>query len=367
MLFVFQTFGLGGSERQACLLADHLVQHHGSTVEVLASDEAGPARNLLQSSGIHTDVITLRRPHPSIGSWWRLQQVKARLRARRPDLLLPVTSTPNVACGLAWRAVGARACIWRQGDAGLALSGRRLERRAARACSLVVANSDEGASFVRETLGVPAARVRRIRNAVVVPDIAADPAPWRERLGADAQVVTMLASLERPKDHWTLLDAWRRVILRSARPPLLVLAGRPGSTAAEIEARIDELRIRDRVRVVGAVDDVGGLLGATDLCVHASHREGVPNAVLEAMAHGRPVVATDLPGTREALGEDGSDDLVPVGDADALAGRILLYLASAEARRVQGEQNRERVRAGYDATRVLDATSLLLATTLAGA
>jgi glycosyltransferase involved in cell wall biosynthesis len=213
-------------------------------------------------------------------------------------------------------------------------------------------------------LGVPSARVHRIRNAVEVPEETPDPGPWRRRLGIapDVPVVTMLANLERPKDHETLVRAWLRVRDASPTPPLLVLAGRRGATASKVARLVGDLGLEEAVRLTGTVDDVDGLFAATDLAVHAAHVEGVPNAVLEAMARARAVVATDLPGTREALGDD--EDLVPAGDADALAARILHHLASPEARAARGERNRGYVLDHFERTRSLAKTTALLASAL---
>ncbi|OPZ04347.1 MAG: putative glycosyltransferase EpsD [candidate division BRC1 bacterium ADurb.BinA364] len=85
-----------------------------------------------------------------------------------------------------------------------------------------------------------------------------------------------------------------------------------------------------------------GLLGASDLGVLCSKSEGLPNAILEYMANGLPVVASDLPGNREALGDDPLQILPASGDADSLAERMLSFLQSPRLSRDVGERNRLR-------------------------
>ena len=72
----------------------------------------------------------------------------------------------------------------------------------------------------------------------------------------------------------------------------------------QVEALIQELKIVSSVRLVGEVPDLANLLGALDLGVFSSRFEGCPNGVLECMAAGLPVVATDIPGIIEAVGSD---------------------------------------------------------------
>jgi glycosyltransferase involved in cell wall biosynthesis len=127
----------------------------------------------------------------------------------------------------------------------------------------------------------------------------------------------------------------------------LVLAGLRGETYAELTALGDRLGIAGSLRFPGQVDDVAGLLTAADIGVFCSRSEGSPNGLLECMATGLPVVATDIPGVREALGEGAVDVLSSPGDAPAMAAN-LLSLARSPATRVRlGEGNQQRVHTCY--------------------
>ena len=104
-----------------------------------------------------------------------------------------------------------------------------------------------------------------------------------------------------------------------------MLAGRPEGRRELLEVLARDLGLGERVRFVGDVDDVAGLLGASDVGVLSSTPlEGCPNAVIESMAAGLPVVGTDIPGVREALGDEGRPFLVAAEDPGAGA------LASAD-------------------------------------
>jgi glycosyltransferase involved in cell wall biosynthesis len=101
-----------------------------------------------------------------------------------------------------------------------------------------------------------------------------------------------------------------------------------GPLHAELAALAATLGIAERVTWHGWVEDVGGRYRAADLYVSASRKEGFPNALLEALAHGLPCVATDCPsGPAEILDRGAYGALVPVGDDAAMAEAILAALA----------------------------------------
>ena len=121
---------------------------------------------------------------------------------------------------------------------------------------------------------------------------------------------------------------------------VVIVAGRPGRRTAELEEAIAEGDLHHVVRLLGARDDVAELIVAADVVVVPSRFEGLPGAVLEAMALACPVVATDLPMIREAI-ERIAYELVAVDDAEALADALLRCLGDpAAARRALDARHR---------------------------
>src|SRR5439155_2520583 len=100
------------------------------------------------------------------------------------------------------------------------------------------------------------------------------------------------------------------------------------------------------VRFLGDVEDVAGLLAASDVAVLSSPSESRPHAVLEAAAAGLPIVATDIPGIREALGQHQHAHLAPVGDAERLAENLVQLISQPALRAELGELNRRSVDGG---------------------
>jgi glycosyltransferase involved in cell wall biosynthesis len=167
----------------------------------------------------------------------------------------------------------------------------------------------------------------------------------RVRLGLRSGPLALsVGRLSRQKGQDLLVDAWAEVRSRVGAAELVIVGSGPEEEA---------LRGRgDDVRLVGAQDDVQPWLAAADVVVVPSRWEGLPYVILEAMAVGTPVVATDVTGVREALGETGS--IVPPEDPAALAEAVASALAGADR-----GGGRERVERLYDLRRSAQAMAEL--------
>jgi glycosyltransferase involved in cell wall biosynthesis len=349
LVFVLPSIGLGGAERQAFFLARHLREREGADARFLSlSSRAGLAPRL-EEAGIPYEFFEPRHGYRSrIGQATDVLRFVARLRRMRAQILMPYCMFQNVICGLTRRAGGARVCIWNQRDEGRSRMERWVERIAVRESTAFISNSTHGAEFVVGSLGVPAGRVNVVANGVVMPAAARAVKNYREALGlpANAFVACMVANLHSNKDHATLIAAWRSVVDRigpSGRAAHLILAGSFQDTHEALVAQVEALGLERHVSLLGQIRDVDDLLRSSDLAVFSSYAEGIPNAVLEAMAHGLAVAATDYPGIREAVGGEGAALLAPPRDAAKLA-EVIVHCADHHDFRIDvGERLRRRV------------------------
>lgn len=359
VVFLFGSLDLGGAERQGLIVADFLKRTHGAEVEIWGLNEKpGRLAELCDRYAI---------PWRGIAFHWGVRRgfshffrFVSLMRSERPDVLVSATCVPNLVCALVWRLSGARLCVWNQVDEGLLLGKGVLHRIAVRLPSCFVSNSTGGRDFLVRTYGLSPESIKVIHNGIAVPKPLDDRDVWRQRLGLPADVPTacMVANLSRYKDHETLLRAWAEVSRRHGHGRAeLLLAGRFDGAEAMLQPLCEELGIADRVRFLGKVDDVDGLLAAVDLFVYSSRSEGIPNAILEAMAAGLPVAATDIPGIREAVGPESIRYLAPAGDVAALAERIGCLLTDAELRVWVGERLRQRAENEFSLTRMCRETA----------
>lgn len=359
---VLKWAGFGGAERQALLVARHLREVEGAVVEVQALTSAtARATAMFREAGIPWHGRPGRWRGSAPRTVLRLARAAAFLRRARPDVLLPYCDVPNVVCGLTWHAAGAQTCVWNQRDTLPFHLGERFVRTAIALTPVISSNSEHGADLL-VARGAPRERIRVIANGVSLAPPRMSRAEWRGRLGvgADDVVVTSIAHLYPRKDHETLLAAWSQACASGRidrASTMLVLAGRSEGRRDLLETLARSLEIDDRVRFLGDVGDVAGLLDASDVGVLSSASgEGCPNGALEAMRAALPFVGTDLPGIREALGESAQPFLVPCGDTEALAAVLGRLCADPGLRAREGATNAVRARVAFGEQRMLDQT-----------
>jgi glycosyltransferase involved in cell wall biosynthesis len=365
VVLVVHSADLGGAERQALLLARELVRTRLARVAMCAlGSEAGNA--LLADcrwAGVPLTVLaTAPEPRGKVDVARRLLLLTRALRRLRPDVIVAYTATPNVLCGLVWRLTGARMFVWSQRDPGQGLDDRVAHRAALRLTPRFISNSEHGRDFLLRRFGVPSERVAVIPNGVGLEPPQADRATWRARLGADETdlVATMIGHLALRKDHATLISAWPGVetaLRQRGRRAFLALAGRVDRGHEHLVALAARAGVADRVHFLGSVSDVAGLLGASDMAILSSHAEGLPNGVLEAMAAGLAVVATNLPGVREALGPAAVPWLCAPGDAIGLVRRVVDLAEDPVLARSLGEANRYRAESLFSPRRMVEASA----------
>jgi len=169
----------------------------------------------------------------------------------------------------------------------------------------------------------------------------------------DAVVILMVGRLVAEKGYLELFRAMRQI------DAILWVAGErlPSDHASAIDAALADIGrhpvLSRRIRLLGYRDDVPALMRAADIFTLPSHREGMPRSIIEAMASGLPVVATDIRGAREEVvaGETGA--LVPAGDAQALADALARLAGDPALRVQQGVAGRARALALYDEGKVV--------------
>ena len=185
--------------------------------------------------------------------------------------------------------------------------------------------------------GLPPDRVRFVPNGIDIdrfsPATADERAALRRRLGLpDAgAVILFVGFFSRDKQPRVLFDAWRSLHARGVTDATLVFVGATRSPYFEVdEGQADGMReeavrlgLGERVVFAGTTHDPQDYYRAADVFVLPSRREGLPVALLEAMASGLPCVASRLPGSTDVMIADGENGLlVPVGDTDAFARAI---------------------------------------------
>jgi glycosyltransferase involved in cell wall biosynthesis len=202
-----------------------------------------------------------------------------------------------------------------------------------------VSESEREAGLRAHTCGRE--RTSVIHNGVDV--LGTEPSALDGRL----PTVVSIARLQAPKDPRTLVRALALLPRGSCRATLV--GG--GTERDAVAAEVLHAGLQDDVELLGDRADVAALLASADVFVLASHSEGFPMSILEAMAAGLPVVASDVGGVAEAVVDGETGVLVPPGDAPALAAALERLVGDAARRRAMGAAGRARAEARFDLPR----------------
>ena len=253
-------------------------------------------------------------------------------------------------------------------DRGLYLSKMqlRVQRCICRLADRVLVNADA----VKQWLvgdGFPASRITVIPNGVDLSRFVAteNPVELRRSLGVPehAPLVGVVSRLHRLKGIEDFLDAAALIVAKHPAAHFLVV-GQPSPVdnhayLEELMARAQHLGIGERVIFTGLRSDVPALLSTLSVSVMPSLNEALSNVLLESMAAGAPVVATDVGGTTEALRDGHTGLLIPPSDPAAMAAAIDRLLANPVLARALGQSARQAIADKFSLDRMVAATAVL--------
>lgn len=207
---------------------------------------------------------------------------------------------------------------------------------------------------------VPSERVHVVRNGIdVAPfrDVVVDRVAQRATLGVppDVSLVTTISRLYHPRDFETLLRAFAMARAQSSDIHLLIAGD--GPYRPQVKALISRLGLTRDVTLAGFRRDVPQILAVSEVFVLSSALwEGLPLTILEAMAVGLPVVASDVGGVGEAVVSMETGILVPAKDPKALSGALLRLLSDPQEARTMGHRGRNRVEEFFTLDRMAQET-----------
>jgi glycosyltransferase involved in cell wall biosynthesis len=218
---------------------------------------------------------------------------------------------------------------------------RRLGRLLNRFVTMTVANSEPGRQAVLACERPDPASVVVLENGVDLDRFAAIPT-YRPATAESTgpRRVGMVANLRSVKGVDVFVEA--AALIATRRPDVEFLVAGEGPQRPELERLIVERGLAGRFLLLGSVADIPEFLGRLDVAVLSSRSEGMPNAVLESMAAGRPIVATEVGGIRSLIEPEAHGLLVPPEDPAALAGAIDRLLADPDMARRFATAARER-------------------------
>jgi glycosyltransferase involved in cell wall biosynthesis len=356
---------IGGAQENTVLNCQDLARDHGDEVVLIMGPGLGPEGSLeadARARGIRLEVLTMlrRNIHP-VRDAASYREIARAIRGFRPE----VVHTHSGKAGLfgrlaAWRlnvpaiihTVHGAPFHQYQGRGARAFF-RRCEIIAAARCHAIISVADAMTDRLVAAGVAPREKFTTIYSGMEVESfINAEQHrdAVRRELGyaPDDIVVGKVARLFHLKGHDDLISA--AAIACRQNPHLKFLLVGEGILRPQIEAQIAAAGLTDRFQFTGLVQParIAALLAATDLVVHTSLREGLARVLPQSLLVGRPVVSYDVDGAREVVRNDETGFLVPPGDVEQLAARIVQLSTSPDVRARLAAAGRDFCRTRFD-------------------
>jgi glycosyltransferase involved in cell wall biosynthesis len=352
LMLLIPTLDRSGAEKQFTLLATRLPREEFD-VQAVALTRAGPYASVLRDAGIRLTTLHKRLRVDPLALW----RLKSLLDAEQPDILHSWIFAANaygrlVAGGRPRpKVIVSERCVdsWKSGWQ-LWLDKKQIGRT-----TRLVGNSASVADFYRG-LGVPSEKIRVIPNGVEIPN---GPTTDRDRALAEFQIppgsrvvgfVGRLAPQKRVKDN-----IWALQLLQQLTDRVYLLLVGEGPERNDLIALSQHVGCEHLVRFAGYREDASRLIGLCNVFWLASEFEGMSNSVMEAMAAGVPVVASDIPPNRELVANGETGYLVRVGDSVGIAQFTDRILADPSLAERLGTAGRERMRTQFSIDRMVAA------------
>lgn len=361
---------VGGAQENTIASVLGLRAKPGLEVELISGPTTGPEGSLESCFAPHPGVLTclpeLVRPiHP----WQDLRALQAltrEFRARQPDLVHTHSGKAGVLGRLAAKRAGVPLIVhtihgpsFGPFQGALAnLIFRAAERWAGRVTDhfVVVAEAMQR-QYLAAGIGRPEQYTKIFSGFELAPFLAArNDLPLRARLGLapDDCVVGKIARLFKLKGHEDLLTVAPDLVRRCPRMKFLLVGD--GAWRQRFEDRVRWLGLASHFVFTGLVppEEVPALIGVMDILVHLSRREGLPRALPQALAAGRPVLAYDCDGANEVCREGETGFLISPGDTHGLTEQLLKLAGDKALRESLGRRGQSFVRENFSTERMVD-------------
>ncbi|MGO9317254.1 MAG: glycosyltransferase [Terracidiphilus sp.] len=359
--YMLTSLGVGGAERQVVALSERMAARgHAVALVVLR----GPQTEEWPTTLIPIRLNMRRNPVSILAGLWKARHL---LSCFQPDLIHSHTYPANMAARLLKIMFPGAAVLSTVHNvyegSWLRMLAYRLTDPLSRHTTAV---SQAAADRYMRIKAIPESKSSVLANGIDIMKFTPNPerrAGLRAEMGVSEEFIWLTAGRIAPaKDYPNLLGAFARVRAFVPTACLWIAGEASGAGSAAIQAVADDLG--DSVRWLGLRRDMPALLDATDGFVLASAWEGMPLVVCEAMAMEKPVVATDVGGVRELMGDAGV--LVPAKSPESLAEAMLEMMQRTESeRRKLGLAARERIAAKFSMDAKADEWELLYRKTLA--
>jgi glycosyltransferase involved in cell wall biosynthesis len=363
--YVIGSLRIGGSERQIVELVRGLDKTR-YRLSICCMTERGPLAAEVEALGVAVQVFDLYLVYGKFNplsyllllrNTWRLVRY---FRTLKPDIVHAYLFTAYLFGIICARLAGVPTTIASRRSLGYFKDAKPwkqwIENMVNRWTDVVLVNSEAVNADVLARERIDPEKIELVYNGVDVDAFSAEEQVEKTRrelgLAPEALIVGCVANLIHYKGHKEIIEAARQVKGRYPQVRFLFV-GRDGGMLETLKKQVAECGVEREVLFLGSRQDIPALLRLFDIQILASYEEGFSNVILEGMAAGKPIVATDVGGNGEAIVDGATGILIKPRDAAGLAEAIMRLLGDAQLRREMGEAGRARVRQLFSRERLI--------------
>ncbi len=339
VLHLITELDLGGTEKQLAMILPPLQASFDN--EVLCLSGRGPVGKILADKGVPVH-------YAGAAAWYDPRVIinTGRIISKmRPDILVTYLFHADMIGRFIGRLLGVRQiiCSQRTNLMRYGSSWSLLEKHSQRLVDAYVVQTNVMKGILMSGLKIHPLLLNIIPNAVILPPLK-DRSILKAKLSFDdsALLITCVANLKPGKGHQILLKAFAQLHGRYPSIHLLLVGSGPDKPA--IKRQLGQMASGSAVHLLGYRPDIADILGASDIFVLPTEREGMSNAILEAMAAGLPCVITDIPVNRELISNNKTGLLSDYDDAHDLQSQLERLIKDEDLRRQLGQAARQYVR-----------------------
>jgi glycosyltransferase involved in cell wall biosynthesis len=371
VVLVIDDLEYGGAQRQVIELANHMDQNRFH-VHVCTLSDYVPLCKQLRGSGCRLHMIKKKNKV----DFTVVPRLVRLLQTVNADIVHSYLFSADISSRLAGRLAGTKLIIGSERNANYVPKKRHIfAYKLTRNCvDLTIANSQAGAQFNSITYGQPICDYRVVYNGVDAERFRPqDKRELRKALGlpVEKQIIGVFASFKPQKNHTMVLQSFKKLLGHLPDTQLLLVGDQlhgnmmeTGDYNSKMEILINELGIRNQCSFLGNRSDVESLYPACDITALSSLFEGTPNVLLESMACGVSVVATNVSDNSYVVKEGETGFLVELGDVEGMADRMQTLLDSEPLRQRMGQRAVDWVKNEFSITQMVRKTECAYLETL---
>ncbi len=353
LLIVTSRLDVGGAERHLYNVLPRLAQK-GFDIDVFVLHKYGVLNDDFKCQGINIIEPTFKFPQ-YIDTLYSVVQLVYTLLTKKPNVINSFLPEPYIVSGIASfffvnikKIMSRRSLNDYQKNRPLLIKfekflHKRMDHILANSGAIIEQLIEEGCDQDKITLVY-----NGVNTKLKVPDKDVIAIKSRLKISQDEIVIIVIANLIPYKGHKVLFEALNSVNQNSTNKWRLLCVGRDDGIQSELETMAESYGIENKIEFLGSVKRPEEYMAISDVGVLTSFQEGFSNSILECMSFSLPMVVTDVGGNKEAVRNNNNGFVVPSGDFNSLAERLLDLLDNPDLRKSMGASSRQIVEEEFD-------------------